>query len=828
LRLTANKFLRPVERLCLLAFLFFCVLAAPSARAQTCVANPGKDGPNGALSGIVNTYYPGASTANAGATSISLSASNASGAATPIAVGDLLLVIQMQDGTFNSTDGATYGDGSTGRGLTSDGNAGLYEYVAATSAVGLGGGTVNIRGTGVGNGLVNTYTNAAANSTAGAGAQGVRHFQVIRVPQYSSATLSGTLTAPMWDGTSGGIVAFDVAGNLNLGGGTINVTGLGFRGGGGRALTGGKPSGASRNPTNSDYAYFTSSPSTSTTGAHGAKGEGILGTPRYVFNPQTSTVDELSPTAEGYPNGSNARGAPGNAGGGGTDSDGANVNQNNSGGGGGANGGDGGHGGNTWSDNLTLGGLGGDSLTNLGAGRVVLGGGGGAGSRNNSVSYDSSGASGGGIVMLRVNTVSGAGTISADGNAAWNNTANDGGGGGGAGGSVVVTAAGSLAGLTVNARGGRGGDAWRTGGTTLADRHGPGGGGGGGFVAQTGGATATVSGGAHGITTTLSDAYNSTDGASGQIISVTQTQVPGVSSGAQCVPALTVVKTTSTATVNNGPNGTTASYSIVVSNAANRNAATSVSVSDTLPTSFTYNSTGTITFTGSASRPSTTNPAVGDAVPAWSAFTIPGGGSVTIPFTVKIASGVSGTKQNPATATYLDPRRTTTNGTTTASYDPASSTGEDVNVVAPPVLDMQKRCTSPANCETQTQTPGTDLTYTITFTNTGGQTARNIVITDIMPFTDTGTSIVRTTDFKVGSLSLAPGTSGLTLAASGMKYYNDAIPYPATPPWTPSSAYTPSGAAGTYDANVTYVSWQLTGTLAPGASASVSFTVRIR
>lgn len=149
-------------------------------------------------------------------------------------------------------------------------------------------------------------------------------------------------------------------------------------------------------------------------------------------------------------------------------------------------------------------------------------------------------------------------------------------------------------------------------------------------------------------------------------------------------------------------------------------------------------------------------------------------------------------------------------------------------MLAPPTLDVQKRCTAPANCETANQMPGTDLTYTITLTNTGGQTARNIVITDIIPLADTGTAYVRTTEFKVGSLSLTPGSSGLTLPASGMKYYNDAVPYLTTPPWTPSSAYTPPGAPGTYDANVTYISWQLTGTLAPGASASVSFTVRIK
>ncbi|MFL6227387.1 MAG: isopeptide-forming domain-containing fimbrial protein [Pyrinomonadaceae bacterium] len=814
-------------RLCaaLTCALFAALLCASRAGAQVC-ANSGEDGVASSLSGVVNTYFPGAASASAGATSITLGTMRAGGSATAIASGDLLLVIQMQDGTFNSTNGATYGNG-TGRGASAVGNAGLYEYVVATSAS-AGGGAVSIRGAN-GGGLVNAYTNAAANTTAGAGAQGQRRFQVIRVPQYSSATLVGTLTAPAWDGSSGGVVVLDIAGNLNLNGGTISVAGLGFRGGGGRPLVGGKAitGGGNPSPTNTDYAYLSSSPETATNGAHGSKGEGILGRPRYVFNPATNTVDELSPTAEGYPNGSYARGAPGNAGGGGTDSDGSGVNQNNSGGGGGAGGGDGGHGGNTWSDNATVGGLGGVALPNS-ATRVVQGGGGGAGSRNNSVSYDSSGASGGGIVLIRVNTVSGAGTINADGNAAWNNTANDGGGGGGAGGSVVVSAAGSLSGLNINARGGRGGDAWRTGGTSLADRHGPGGGGGGGFVAQTGGASASVAGGAHGVTTTLLDAYNSTDGATGQTLVITQTQIPGADSGAECIPTLTTTKTTTTASVNNSSAGATATYKITVTAAANRSTATGISFSDALPTGFTYASTGTITLAGSASRPSTANPAAGATNPAWSSFTIPAGGQVQLTFTVAIASTVArGTYQNSATATYLDPRRTVTNGTTSSNYDPASSTGEDVLVLSPPTLDMQKRCTSPANCESAPQQPNTDLTYTITFTNTGDQIARNITITDIVPFSLNvpASSIIRSTEFKVGSLSLAPGTSGLTLAAVGKKYYSDAVVYPGNPPWTPATAYTP---VGTYDPNVTYVAWQLTGTLAPGASASVSFIVRIK
>jgi hypothetical protein len=183
------------RRLAALAYVSLAVCAAASgALAQVC-GNSGQDGV-GALSGVVNTYFPGAASASVGAVSITLGTMRAGGSTTPIAAGDLLLVIQMQDGTFNSTNGATYGDGATGRGATNTNNAGLYEYVVALSAS-AGNGAVSIRGAN-GGGLVNAYTNAAANSVAGGGAQGVRRFQVIRVPQYSSATLSGTLAAPAW------------------------------------------------------------------------------------------------------------------------------------------------------------------------------------------------------------------------------------------------------------------------------------------------------------------------------------------------------------------------------------------------------------------------------------------------------------------------------------------------------------------------------------------------------------------------------------------------------------------------------------------------------
>ena len=67
--------------------------------------------------------------------------------------------------------------------------------------------------------------------------------------------------------------------------------------------------------------------------------------------------------------------------------------------------------------------------------------------------------------------------------------------------------------------------------------------------------------------------------------------------------------------------------------------------------------------------------------PNWGVFTIPGGGSVVLTFNVAIASSVAnGTYQNPATATYTDPTRTTAGGTTTSNYNSGSSTAENVTV----------------------------------------------------------------------------------------------------------------------------------------------------
>ena len=142
-----------------IAALLFVLVAPRATEAQVC-AVPGSDGPGGTLSGVINTYYPGTGNASAGATSISVG--TPTGSSTPIAIGDLLLVIQMQDAAISySANDNTYGDGfagDPGSGSTNLNSSGRYEYVVATSTAGA---TVGIRGTGSGNGLVNSYNNAA-------------------------------------------------------------------------------------------------------------------------------------------------------------------------------------------------------------------------------------------------------------------------------------------------------------------------------------------------------------------------------------------------------------------------------------------------------------------------------------------------------------------------------------------------------------------------------------------------------------------------------------------------------------------------------------------
>ena len=540
------------------------------AEAKVC-ASPGKDGAGGTLSGIKNDYWPGSASVAAGAATMTVGARDGRGLLHDINAGDLLIVMQMQDAAFDTTNDETYGEGTgstkgtgTGSGaVTSLNNAGRWEYVVAANTVGAAGGTLNFTGGGQNGGLLYSYTSQTFATTT---TEGQRTFQVIRVPQYTTATLGSTLTAAAWNGATGGVLAVDVSGTLSLGGATVSVNGEGFRGGGGRVLTGGAG-------VNTDFRTL------ATNNANGSKGEGIAGTPRYVYQ-SGATIGApganapLDTTVEGYAAGSYARGAPGNAGGGSTDGDPA-ANDDNSGGGGGGNGGNGGAGGNGWNCNCPSGGQGGGAISPS-LTRISLGGGGGAGTTNNGSAADatgtvladgtaaangyySSGADGGGIMIVRALQATGTATLTANGFSAAN-TGRDGGGGGGAGGSVLFTTQiGDLSGLTVQAKGGNGGNPWlqQAPGGDPGERHGPGGGGGGGYVLLSSAAASTdVSGGANGLTTTALDDYGAQPGTAGVVQLITGNNVLPGGDGASCVIVDLAVTNSAPATTTAGSNFT--------------------------------------------------------------------------------------------------------------------------------------------------------------------------------------------------------------------------------------------------------------------------------
>src|SRR5271157_4090038 len=318
----------------------------------------------------------------------------------------------------------------------------------------------------------------------------------------------------------------------------------------------------------------------------------LAGTPAWVESSGTYLATGTDyPSGTAGTDGSMARGAPGNAGGGGTDGhpNGANPagNNQNAGGGGGGNGGSGGNGGDSWSTNLATGGEGGSPFPAT-IDRIAMGGGGGAGTRNNSDgdTLASSAAAGGGIIFIRANFLTGTATLTANGAAAYNATANDAGGGAGAGGTIVVlSATGGEGGLTLQANGGRGGNAWATDPYSLADRHGPGGGGGGGVIFVSGApASVSVTGGANGTTLATPVAYGATAGTAGTSSNTAKiSQATGIQSSAICA-GLPDVAITKTHVGTNFTRGGTATYTITVQNVSALVATSGVvTVNDTLP-----------------------------------------------------------------------------------------------------------------------------------------------------------------------------------------------------------------------------------------------------
>ncbi len=630
------------------------------ANVASVCATPGNDGLGvlGATS-APNTYFPGVSTTTSGGTSsivLGPALTGARASSAPIAAGDLVLVMQMQGAVLNTANDASYGSGGTqGKGnLTGSGDqftAGLYEYAIATNTVGTGGGTLTLS-----RALANTYDNLDYNASSNP--TGQRRFQVVRVPQYSTLTVADSVAGAAWNGATGGVLALDVAGRTIFApNARLTMTGRGFRGGGGKRYTGNAAY------SNTDFRQLSS---TSLSGSGGAKGEGTAGTPAYVNSDNyTATINTGQ---EGYRNGSNGRGAPGNAGGGGTDLS-PNDNARNTGGGGGANGGEGGFGGygNSYVGNVTdnAQGIGGAAF-GASAGRLTMGGGGGAGvtDKNNGGVVNSGGNSGGGIIMLRTGSVLGIGAIRTNG-LAGATTTNNGAGGGGAGGTVLLLVGNSstLSSITVSARGGRGGRSSLTGAA-----YGPGGGGGGGVVLTNGAITAasSVAGGANGTTGGIINAFGATNGTAGTILTNTTTTGSG---NADCLPALTVAVSTTTPRVtrSGGTNGPVnpALYTINVSNTGGT--ATGVTVLGSLRNNlFKYDGTFPPTATMVMPNGTTTTPTGyalptnGVSQPVFTGFTIPSGAALKLTFRATIDAAAQNGVPYPASATvsYDNPLRT--------------------------------------------------------------------------------------------------------------------------------------------------------------------------
>ncbi|MGA8440430.1 MAG: C25 family cysteine peptidase, partial [Candidatus Sulfotelmatobacter sp.] len=677
------------------------------------------------LSSVLNTYYPGSASVAAGATSIKVGAATGGpgGAPAAIAAGNLLLVIQMQDASINDSNTVAYGNGFTGQGFTALNSAGDYEFVTAQSSVPATGGTLTLVGAGTGGGLIFPYHSAAASATAGQST-----YQVIVVPQYTSASFNATTppTAQAWNGSTGGVLALDTSATLTLNGATVVVDGLGFRGAAGLQMSGGggsntdyvQPSPATYTPTT------TGSNSNGQAGWDASKGEGIAGTPMWVESNQTFLQ---TTTTVGYPSGtagtdgSMARGAPGNAGAGGTDGDPQTAspggNDQNAGGGGGANGGAGGFGGDSWSTNLSVGGEGGTAFPAT-INRIAMGGGGGAGTRNNSDGDNqaSSGSAGGGIIIIRTFALSGTGTFTANGLSAYNGTANDAGGGGGAGGSIVVLSAnGGEGGLTLQANGGNGGNAWASEAFTLGNRHGPGGGGGGGVILVSATpASVSATGGTNGITENPGVSYGATPGTAG--VSVTNEsilQTSGTQSGAECTPDMILGKSH----VGNFTRGSTATYTIPVENISPYGSTSGiVTMNDTLPLGLTP--TSAIGTGWACSIASQTVSCTDSTVLAASSF-YP---SITV--TASVAQTAPSSETNTALI----------------------SGGGEVNLANDSATDVATIVSSADLSVTNAVSPdpvaaGSNLTYTQVVTNSGPSAADNATLVQAIPANTTLVSL---------------------------------------------------------------------------------------
>ncbi|MFD2942752.1 Ig-like domain-containing protein, partial [Flavobacterium notoginsengisoli] len=787
-----------------LIFFVLFVLTPLSLFAQVC-GTPGVDGPV-AVTNSVNTYYPinGNVTLNAGAQSILLGSvptadsHNNSFGTIPISVGDLILIIQMQDATINYSNSANYGSGTSnsgpdylgGTGFTALGNTGIFEYVIATSNVPLGGGNLTFKGTGIGGGAFNSFFNANATTT-----RGKRTFQVIRVPQYSNLTLTANITTPPYNGAVGGVIAFNVSGTFNFAGYSIDGSARGFRGGySPRAGSG----------VNDATTYVGEYTRDNISG----KGEGIAGTPKYMWDGFNQVVN----AEEGLPGGSSGRGAAANAGGGGND--------HNTGGGGGGNGGFGGLGGAGWQGgggaaypDLTGAGRPGSKsyITTTTFPRLIMGGGGGAGDANDASSGVKGGV-GGAIILVNAGNVLGDGFIYANGGNGAPGTYSgspDGAGGGGAGGTVLLNVSNnSTSNIHVEAKGGAGGNTEND----ANNEHGPGGGGGGGIVCHNLSGTVTITSNVLGGAAGKSNAGNgithgAKDGQEGYTSTFTVADVPpNLQVNANCFPVLgTTVKTLTTTSVCNSIDEKI-SYEIQIKNTGAGNAA-GVVLDFSFPTGIEFDS-ATAAYSTDASGPSgaLTNTATANN-PVFGGFNIAQNGVVTITLVGKVAASISsGAHSSNAQALYLDPTRTTANstrritaftngyGTANKTYEGAnqanvpglnfngnSTTADDITILALPVAPTatvtQTTCSVPTGRITvNTPANGTGISYTLVGTNPVTTPISNTtgVFSGLIPGTYTltttnaqGCTSSPNTGIVINTVADAPTVTGVTICQDG-------------------------------------------------------------